>query len=293
MDVVQGEGKIMFKTVVVPLDGSEEAARALSPAGAIAQHQGCRLRLVSYHSPHGDGFQLRRMVEQQAEEAGCNPDSIDIAPMDLPVADLLAGVLDESDGPLVVMSTRGQGRTAGIVGSVAAAILDQSHEPTMLIGPNCDVGAFVLGGSMIVATDIGDGTQPALELAGAAADSLGYEPILVNVVDPDTARELSRARSGPQGTDLPPDSAMVHRFADQLGATLGRSAVDYRVLHSRHPGKAIAEEAEALGASLIVMATHARRGLKRVRLGSVTAAAVTHARCPVLTVAPDEPDGTP
>ena len=40
----------------------------------------------------------------------------------------------------------------------------------------------------------------------------------------------------------------------------------------------------ARGADLIVMATHGRRGLPRLFLGSVAARVVAQARCPVLTV---------
>ena len=48
----------------------------------------------------------------------------------------------------------------------------------------------------------------------------------------------------------------------------------------------IVDRALAMGADLIVMGTHGRRGFKRLLLGSVTEAVLHEARCPVLTVPP-------
>ena len=52
--------------------------------------------------------------------------------------------------------------------------------------------------------------------------------------------------------------------------------------------RTLEREAEAFGADLIVMSTHARTGLDRVRFGSVGDAVVRHATVPVLLVHPSE-----
>ena len=80
---------------------------------------------------------------------------------------------------------------------------------------------------------------------------------------------------------------MVQRFAQDFGLQIGEASPEFRVLHSRHPGKAIAELSAEISAGLIVMATHARTGIRRLSVGSETAAAVAHAHCPVLAIAPD------
>ncbi len=51
-----------------------------------------------------------------------------------------------------------------------------------------------------------------------------------------------------------------------------------------HPATAIMEAAKAKGASLIVMASHGRRGLGRLLLGSQTAEVLAHSPVPVLVV---------
>jgi nucleotide-binding universal stress UspA family protein len=50
------------------------------------------------------------------------------------------------------------------------------------------------------------------------------------------------------------------------------------------PATAIVDAAESENVDLIVMATHGRRGLTRLLMGSVAEAVVRRAKCPVLTV---------
>jgi universal stress protein A len=55
------------------------------------------------------------------------------------------------------------------------------------------------------------------------------------------------------------------------------------------PGVEILQLARRLRADLIVMATHGRRGLRHIVLGSVAERVVREAPCPVLTVKPQPP----
>jgi universal stress protein A len=52
------------------------------------------------------------------------------------------------------------------------------------------------------------------------------------------------------------------------------------------PGVEVLQAAKRLGAELLVMATHGRKGLRRLVLGSVAEHVVREASCPVLTVSP-------
>jgi nucleotide-binding universal stress UspA family protein len=55
------------------------------------------------------------------------------------------------------------------------------------------------------------------------------------------------------------------------------------------PGDAIVHYAGQVGAELIVMPSHGRRGLKRLLLGSVTERVIRLAECPILVLKPDMP----
>ena len=283
----------MFDQVLVPVDGSPESARALRPASAVAHYLGVMMHIVAYHSPNDDGFDLTQLVQRQSREIGDVHRKIDVEPMTDTVDVLVGAKLEQAPGALVVMSTRGQGRSAGLIGSVANEVLARTHRPIMLIGPQCDVGRFRLHGKLVVATDASPGTSPALELAKELLETFDHEPVVVNVIDPATERALSRARSGPTGYDIVPDSAMAHRYAQDLGWSTDRAEIDYQVLHDKHPGRAVAEFAGESGAVLVCMATHARSGLRRFALGSVTADVVANAPCPVLAIAPAEISQSP
>lgn len=69
------------------------------------------------------------------------------------------------------------------------------------------------------------------------------------------------------------------------------SGADRAQLHVRtgNPDVEILQVAKQIGADLIVMATHGRRGIRHLILGSVAEAVVREAPCPVLTVRPGTP----
>jgi nucleotide-binding universal stress UspA family protein len=52
----------------------------------------------------------------------------------------------------------------------------------------------------------------------------------------------------------------------------------------RHPAEGVTETTKTLGCDLIVMASHGRRGLGRLVLGSIANEVVTHSDIPILIV---------
>ena len=105
------------------------------------------------------------------------------------------------------------------------------------------------------------------------------EPWLVEVVEP----LLS-------GGDVI-ESAYADRCARQLTADTGRD-FEFDVLHDDHPAQAITGFADRTGATLIMLSTHGRTGLSRLRMGSVAADVVRHATCPVVLYRPPHLDRT-
>ena len=72
---------------------------------------------------------------------------------------------------------------------------------------------------------------------------------------------------------------MVERAAKEAGV-----ACDTVQEKSDQPYEAIMEAAHAMGCDLIVMASHGRRGVGALLLGSETQKVLTHSRIPVLVV---------
>ncbi len=277
----------MFNEIVVPLDGSNESARALRPASTIAHYLDITMRVVAYHPLSRDGQDLTDIVCEQVNTIGEVSRVITVEPMEQPVDEALINLLADRTGALVVMSSHGYGRSAALVGSVANELLAQTGAPVLMIGPECDISRFRLHGPMIVAADGADEySEAVLALAADAVKHFDFEPSVVNVLSRAVSRSLERARTAQDGREVPPDSAIAHHLATDLGAATGLSDVDYRVLHDSDPGNALVKRAIETGSTMIVMATHARSGIDRLAHGSVTSKVVGHAPCPVLAVAP-------
>lgn len=62
--------------------------------------------------------------------------------------------------------------------------------------------------------------------------------------------------------------------------------LDWEYRESDHPYRAILDAAQQLGCDLIVMASHGRKGLEGLLLGSETQKVLTNSRLPVLVVPP-------
>lgn len=79
------------------------------------------------------------------------------------------------------------------------------------------------------------------------------------------------------------------RVAAHLGALEAKAkaagiAVTQRHSENDHPWRAIVDTAKDIGASLIVMSSHGRRGISALVIGSETHKVLTHTEVPVLVV---------
>jgi universal stress protein A len=143
---------------------------------------------------------------------------------------------------------------------------------------------------VLVASDLTDNALPALAVAVDLASKYGAKLTALHVIEP-----LREAR--PWVTTLaPPDVALFERFMEQeveackkllreqmARATEGKKLPAVETAVPRGPSSdTIVAEAQARGADLVVVGTHARKGLKHALLGSVAERVVRFATCPVL-----------
>ena len=77
---------------------------------------------------------------------------------------------------------------------------------------------------------------------------------------------------------------LSERAIEQVRMAARRGAVPCETIREVHdqPYRAIIDAAHALGCDLIVMASHGRRGISALLLGSETAKVLTHSTIPVL-----------
>lgn len=81
-------------------------------------------------------------------------------------------------------------------------------------------------------------------------------------------------------------AASAKNILDAAQAQAARAGIAIETLYvpRKHPSDAIVETAKAGGHDLIIMASHGRRGLDRLLLGSQATEVLTHSSIPVLVV---------
>lgn len=266
----------MFNRIIVPTDGSDAAWRAVVVGGHLATQCDADLELLySTEDPAYAGKVERALRERLADEAIGPGTPILTSEVQLDgVARTIARHVEETNGGVVVMSSHGHGRSAAFLGNVATDVLHETFGPVVIVGPHANIDRPNYGGALLVAVDGSPLSETALGLAGAWGTGLGAVPWVTNViptimVDPhDTVesgypRQLAKYLQG-----------MTHR------------RVEFEVLHGGDPALAIADFATEIDASLVVASTHGRTGAARFAFGSVAAAIVRRAPCPVVLLRP-------
>lgn len=144
---------------------------------------------------------------------------------------------------------------------------------------------------ILIATDGSDVAKNGLDHGLSLAKALSSKVTIVTVTEPFPLVAGATASgwvAGPE--DINRYEAGQESFARGVlvsaKAAADRAGVTADTLHvpDRWPADAIIEVAEARGCNLIVMASHGRRGLGRLILGSQTAEVLAHSKIPVLVV---------
>lgn len=132
--------------------------------------------------------------------------------------------------------------------------------------------------TILVPVDFSIGTETQVRIARELARASGAKLLLLHVREPLLE----------PGDFLPPRASDTTDFdlvleAMKLELTRGGSRVEARSIEGS-PAREIIAMAREEGASLIVMGTHGRTGLKHALLGSVAENVMRGAPCPVLTL---------
>jgi nucleotide-binding universal stress UspA family protein len=138
---------------------------------------------------------------------------------------------------------------------------------------------------ILIATDGSELAQKAVEQGLALAKVLQAQVLIVTVTEPWTA-----VVSGEMGIVYPIDdyekavAGNAAKILADAAESARRSGQSCETLHvkDQFPAEGIVEAANAKNCDLIVMASHGRRGLTRILLGSQASSVVTHSKVPVL-----------
>jgi nucleotide-binding universal stress UspA family protein len=300
----------MYRTILVPLDGSEFGERALPLALGIAQAMDAYLVLVRAAS-------AAALAGVDATQAGCQAageaesylaqvaDQLAILGIPTvtaaPYGEAAEAILTEIElrgADLVVMCTHGRsGLGRWIFGSVAEGVLARSRAPILLVRPT---GAPPRlhprrpGSRLLVTLDGSAFAEAALPHAVALAQAVHGSLHLLQVIAPpllpySTAAWGSLMWEEAIQQDLQEDQDQANTYLLAQAARLRETglAVDVAV-RVGVPADAILQYAQGVDAKLIVMATRGHTGLSRLLLGSSALEVVHRTLLPVLLVPPAE-----
>lgn len=287
-----------MSALLVPLDGSQVAEAALPMAMTIAQQLDTALHLVQVRgmtppATQTDGDAARAYMDDVAARARRHtgdvaavliPDEPAQLLQPTPSPGTIARVLTEYGArqgvQLIVMTTHGRGGLSRRwFGSVAEAMLCESRVPVLLVRSDAGTGE----------------DEPAPAHAAASVGTPTIARVLIATADDDdaftivsAAQRVTRAFD-PHYVLLRVVRASGEEVRDDLADSarqLRSEKVELVTPTDEQPARAILDYASGHHIDLIVMGTHARRGLDRLLLGSVANKVVRGADCSVLVVPP-------
>jgi nucleotide-binding universal stress UspA family protein len=293
--------------VLVPLDGSDLAERALTVAAALARRRGSALRLVYVHLPvasdpiHVEGLPI---IDEHFRSLGHNHEraylervrdrlaagvTTSVALLDGPPATTLADDARTKGAGLIVMTAHGRGGIERAqLGSVADELIRISPVPLLLVR---DGRGTVSSHFRRIVVPL-DGSSPSEKILEHALYLAHSDPpaelVLINVVQPPPRGKW--IANAPSEGNTAPQEENARRYLDGAARrlTAAGARVQASVLVASDVASAVLNFARDENADVIALATHGRSGLNRLALGRVADRVVRVATTPVLVVRPWE-----
>lgn len=301
----------MYRTLLVPLDGSEFSEEALPLAFVLTGKMGAELHLahvlrmapdMDFKTPQGD-LTWREKIREGAEGylEGIAGDAREqglstlTAVLDGRVVPTLKDYVEEQGVDLVVMTSHG---TGGVqrwwLGSVADGLIRTTHADVLLVRPWDDTEDREPTESrfahLLVPLDGSELAETALESALVLAERFNAQVTLLRVVPAPVELKSIYGVSGVEVAGKGHEERVreAQEYLDAIAARYPGANLQLRVGKSGAPAEGIVDAARVVEADLIVLSSHGRGGVERLVLGSVTDKVVRSTTRPVLVVRREE-----
>jgi nucleotide-binding universal stress UspA family protein len=316
------KGSHMYRSILVPLDGSSLSTHALPIACDIARRSGAVLRLLHVHEwvtaapiyveglpvideslrslgKAHDLAYLEAIRDQLAAEYGVPIEVTVLDPTasdarDQTVATLLATHAAAAGTDLIVMTSHGRGGLARLwLGSVTDALVRASHVPILLLRPSEAMGApdrARVFQRILIPLDGSARSEAIVAPALALGQSTQAEYTLLHIVAPFivgvTPPFLAPRDFDPERTGRL--QAEAQSYLDAVAELLRETGarVQTRVVVSEQTAAVILEEAGRHNSDLIAISTIGRSGLVRLLIGSVADKVLRGTALPLLLYRP-------
>lgn len=305
----------MLRSILVPVDGSEFAERAIPLATRLAQASRATLHLVLAHDPiEGIGpfaelgppsvllmeemerreeAYLKRLAARLRRQKGLR---VKVRQVDGMAGRVIAKVAGAVKADLLVMSTHGRGalRRFGL-GSVADYVVRQLDVPILLVPAESAPARGLPGRRILVPLDLSTESADVLPIldqlghrrgAGVRVQLLHVVVPVYSLAFPTMPFPMTESAAV---TELRWAQARQSLARAKLGVARRGFTVSTRVVAGARAAARILDVLHHGNFDLVAMTTHGHRGIRRFLLGSVASKVIRHARKPVLIVRPRLP----
>ena len=139
---------------------------------------------------------------------------------------------------------------------------------------------------ILVPTDGSDITAKAVDTAIALAKSVGAQLYTISAKEPFPYSAISEMQPTPPQEFFDAQERIAHQRVQAVATQSAAAGVPCQAhtVEALHPWEAIIDHAKRMECDLLVMASHGRRGVSALLLGSETQKVLTHTKVPVLVV---------
>lgn len=291
-------------SILVATDFSKNTHAAIRSAAQLARELNTTLRVIHVVDFSGDDNAWRILYETTDEieknartEALANleatyeaavppperPEKVSYAVGFGEPAEGIIAEAETSTPDMIVLGTVGENRLQHIFfGRTSNHLVRETKIPVLAVPPDRPLGDVK---NVVVGIDFSDCSAVALQTAGRWAKLFDASLHVVHAVDVDVEVSGLGHVLGDIGTRL---DTVIDDQTDALQTMIAnnglKGSVDGIHVSGSRPDRAIAEQAEAEDADLVVMGTHGRRGFARWFLGSTAEGVLRSADRPILVV---------
>lgn len=263
------EPKPPYRHVIVATDGSALSGAALTGGARLAAQIKADLHVfhaaLSAASQKAAVDSARELLQDQPftlEVVDLNPDS---------PADAISAYAARVGDCVVCLGTHGRGGIrSALIGSTALDLVGKAGHTLLAFGPKAAPATRT--DKVIACVDGTEFSEASVTEGVRWASALGVPLWLVQVIPPGLPQYVSAF-----------ESTYVYNLAQDLAGS--DVTLEWEVLHSLTPARALLEMFGEDGETMMVLATHGRRGLPKVMLGSVATEVVRSTWGPVVLVA--------
>lgn len=279
-----------YRKILVAYDGSASAKNALALAAGIARKDKSWIKVLAVVPDYKGDLELigvsniKEIIEGPGQKLLAEAKEISDGhgvhvftnlEQGEPYDRIVQVAIDENCD-LVIMGRSGLTHLErALMGGVTARVIGHTERNVLIVPEE----SGLVWDRILVATDGSETSSVAVRHAVELAKEYGARLAAVSVVHTDE----EMIALAPEHIQLLADKARSY-LQDVTDICAGQGLVVDTFVREGEPHEQITGVAGEIGASLVVMGTHGRKGLSRLLMGSVTERTIGYAPCPVLII---------